>query len=55
MKISVVGKVHLEGTSKRTGNSYNFSQIHYLGHARGVEGSAALTVSLDPGLSPYHQ
>ena len=29
MKIKVVGKAHLQGTSKKTGNSYDFIQIHY--------------------------
>lgn len=48
MKIKVYGKAHLEGTSKRTGDFYNFNQVHYLGKARGVEGQAALTLSLHP-------
>lgn len=53
MKIKVIGKVHMEGKSKRTGNEYNFNQVHYIGFARGVEGQAALTVNLDPGILPY--
>lgn len=48
MKIKVIGKAHFEGTSKKTGNPYNFHQIHYTGKARGVEGEAAMTLSLDP-------
>lgn len=48
MKIKVIGKAHLEGTSKRTGKDYNFNQVHYNGKARGVEGMAALTLTLDP-------
>ena len=52
MKIKVYGKAHLEGTSKKTGNVYNFNQVHYLGPARGVEGLAALTISLDPAVHP---
>lgn len=52
MKITVYGKSHLEGVSKRTGNPYNFNQIHYLGKARGVEGQAAMTLNLDPALYP---
>lgn len=47
MKIKVLGKAHMEGVSKKTGNPYNFNQIHYLGKARGVEGQAALTATLD--------
>ncbi len=53
MKIKVLGKAHLKGVSKRTGNSYDFYQLHYLGHARGVEGQAALTVSIDPSMFSF--
>ena len=48
MKIMVYGKAHLEGVAKKTGNPYNFNQVHYLGKARGVVGQAALTLALDP-------
>ena len=48
MKIKVYGKSHLEGIAKKTGNPYNFNQVHYLGKARNVEGQAALTLALDP-------
>lgn len=53
MRIKVVGKAHLEGTSKKTGRDYNFYQVHFLGPAFGVEGQAAQTISLDPQLIPY--
>lgn len=53
MKIKVIGKAHLEGVGKRTGKEYNFNQVHYTGLDRGVEGLAALTLSLDPSLIPY--
>lgn len=52
MKITVQGKQHLEGISKKTKNPYNFNQIHYLAPARGVEGLAAKTLGLDPALFP---
>lgn len=48
MKIHVEGKAHLKGTSKRTGNDYDFVQVHYLGKARGVDGFAAKTLNLSP-------
>ena len=48
MKIKVIGKAHLHGVSKKTGNDYNFIQVHYNGKSRGVDGQAALTLSLDP-------
>ncbi len=48
MKIKVIGKAHLQGVLKKTGNPYTFIQIHYNGPARNVVGLAALTLSLDP-------
>ena len=48
MRIKVYGKSHLEGVAKKTGNPYNFNQVHYLGKARNVEGLAAQTLALDP-------
>ena len=52
MRIKVYGKAHLEGIAKKTGNPYNFNQVHFLGKARGVEGLAAQTLALDPGYYP---
>lgn len=54
MKIKVYGKAHLEGTAKKTGKPYNFNQVHYLGKAFGVEGQAACTLNLDPGMYPFN-
>lgn len=48
MKITIHGKAHLEGVSKKSGKEYSFNQIHYLAPARGVEGVAAKTLNLDP-------
>ena len=48
MRIKVYGKSHLEGIAKKTGNPYNFNQVHYLGKARNVTGQAAMTLALDP-------
>lgn len=53
MEIKVIGKQHMEGTSKKTGQPYNFNAIHYNAPARGVEGVAAKTVNLDPSLFPF--
>lgn len=53
MKIKVLGKAHREGVAKRTGNPYNFNQLHYLGKENGVEGQAACTLNLDPGMYPF--
>ena len=35
MKITVSGKAHLEGVSRKTNNPFNFNQIYYLSPARG--------------------
>lgn len=53
MKIKVISKAHLKGTSKKTDNPYDFIQVHYNGPARGVEDLAALTANLDPALYPF--
>lgn len=53
MRIKVIGKAHLKGISKKTGNPYDFNQVHYTGPARGVEGLSAQTLSLDPQTYPY--
>lgn len=53
MKIKVIGKAHLKGHSERTGKDYDFLQFHYIGHDPNVEGEAALTVSVDPGLIDF--
>ena len=37
MKIKVIGKAHREGVSKKSGNPYNFNQVHYNGPDRGVK------------------
>lgn len=52
MRIKVYGKAHLAGIAKKTGNPYNFNQVHFLGKARGVEGLAAQTLALDPSDYP---
>jgi len=53
MKIHVIGKAHLQGTSKKTGKPYDFIQIHYNGPARDVVGLGAMTLSLDPTMARY--
>lgn len=53
MKITVIGKAHREGVAKKTGNPYNFNQVHFIGPERGVEGSAAQILNLDPSFIPY--
>lgn len=50
MKIKVYGKAHLFGTSKKTGNKYDFIQLHCLIPQRGVVGEAAKVVTVSPDL-----
>ncbi len=54
-RIKVIGKQHMEGTSRRTGQAYNFNSIHYNAPARGVEGVAAKVVNIDPTIFPFAQ
>lgn len=49
MKITITGKAHKKGTSRKTGNLYDFYELHYNGPAPGVAGLAALTMTADPG------
>lgn len=53
MKIKVCGKVHLFGTSKKTGNKYDFIQLHCLVPQRGVDGEAAKVISISPDIVNY--
>ena len=47
--IEVVGKQHIAGTSQKTGKVYDFTDVHYLGRRKNVEGLAAVkkTVGAD--------
>lgn len=54
MKIKVYGKVRLSGTSRKTGNKYDFIQLHCLVPQRGVEGEAARVISVSPDLVNYN-
>ncbi len=53
MKIKVIGKQHMKGTSKKTGQPYDFVALHFNAPARGVEGIAAQTVNIDPALISF--
>lgn len=54
MKITVIGKSRRTGISK-SGRNYDFVELHYVAPARGVEGEAAQTVTMDPQIYPYDQ
>ena len=53
MKIKVLGKVHLSGTSKKTGKKYDFIQLHCAVPQRGVDGEAAKVISVSPNIVDY--
>ena len=55
MKIKVIGKKHMEGTSKKTGNDYNFHIIYYVGHEDDrVIGQHGCEVNLDPSMIGFN-
>lgn len=53
MIVQIRGKQHRQGVSKKTGNQYDFWEIHYFGPRRGVTGEAAITKIVDPGLFDF--
>lgn len=53
MKIKVIGKQHMEGTSKKTGQPYNFNTIYFNAPAYKVEGLASKSINLDPSQYPF--
>lgn len=53
MKVYICGKQRCSGTSKRTGQAYDFAVIHYTCRDRSVIGEAAKTVTIDPNLFPF--
>lgn len=55
MKIRIVGKVHREGVSKKTGRPYDFVEVHFTGPAYGVIGEAALTKTIDPAIINFDE
>lgn len=53
VKVRITGKVRRRGISKKTGNNYDFIELHYTGPRRGVIGEAAITKTIDPGLYDF--
>lgn len=52
MIVEIIGKQHREGVSKKSGNSYNFNVVYFIGKDRGVIGSRGLEILLEPDLFP---
>ena len=40
MKVKVIGKTNLSGTSKKTGKDYNINMVYVTHKANGVEGES---------------
>lgn len=55
MRIELVGKVHRSGVSKKSGNPYDFIELHVVLPKRGVIGKAAQTVTTDAAVCPFDQ
>lgn len=53
MRIKIVGKVHRSGISKKSGNPYDFVELHVVMPKRGVIGEAAQTVTTDATVYPF--
>lgn len=47
MKVTVIGKSHLSGTSKKTGKPYDSTIVHVFYKKNGVDGLAAEAIWLD--------
>lgn len=54
MKVKIIGKQHLNGTSRKTGNPYDFSVVHFNCTQSGVEGLSATTVNLGREIIAYN-
>lgn len=53
MKIKVIGKQHMQGTSKKTGNPYDFIAVHYIDRLQNGVGERGEQISLDPAFYPF--
>lgn len=55
MRFNLVGKLHRKGKSKKTGNDFDFYELHYTGPAAGVTGEGAGTVIVDSTFCSFEQ
>lgn len=49
----VYGKQHCKGTSRKSGNPYDFINLHLLVKDRNVDGLAAVVKMVDPSVVDY--
>jgi hypothetical protein len=52
MKVNVIGKNHISGTSKKTGKPFDLNVVHITCKKNGVDGLAAENIMLDPKTYP---
>ena len=52
MKVTVIGKEYVSGTSKKTGKPFAANVVHVSQKKMGVEGFAADSIWLDPASYP---
>lgn len=52
MKVTVLGKQNLKGTSRKTGKAFDSNVVHVSMDQNGVEGKAVQTIWLDPVTYP---
>lgn len=53
MIINVIGKRHCSGIGKKSGKPFDFSEVHYIGQQRNIEGQLGLSFIVDPSVLPY--
>lgn len=55
MTITIIGKRHCKGTSKKTGNPFDFLELHYNGRDKfgQVEGYVGKSFTMNPAMYPY--
>lgn len=53
MVVKVIGKQHMQGTSKKSGNDYNINIIHCIGKDPAVTGFSAMNVTLNGVEYPF--
>jgi hypothetical protein len=52
MKVNLVGKQHIQGVSKKTGNPYDNTIVHVTYPESGIDGNAVDRVFLDAKVFP---
>lgn len=55
MIVKIEGKEHRKGTSRKTGNDYDFYVLHFIAPQVGVDGNAAVQKIVDPSLIEFEK